>query len=193
MKAPRPLIIAGLSIALLTAATPSYMAQGSAQPSDHPAKAAKKKKKGKKPKRRALDVEYKTEQISVTDEGGSSDVEFGTYSKLLGKPFGAFKPNMDEWRYLNWVVPGQVPRTDFSATVQVTFTASILGQTGRFKGFWNYSQDADGNILHPITGVITSGTGQFKGAGGRFAVLDLHDTGSEIQKQAGHWKGFIRY
>jgi hypothetical protein len=171
------------------------IAQGSTHPSDSAATAAKKK--GKKPKRRGLDVEYKTEQIENTNEGGSSDVEFSTYSKLIGKPFGAFKPHMIEWRDLFWKIPGQVPRIDASATVQVNFTASIRGkvksQDGTFKGFWSYSQDSGGNILSPIAGVITSGTGKFKGAGGRFDVVGLHRTGTELERQAGRWTGFIRY
>jgi hypothetical protein len=168
------------------------IAQGSSDPSDHLAKAAAKKK------RHTLNVAYKSGQIDVIDEGTeTADVVFQAYSKLKGRPFGAFKAQMNEERFLKWNVPNQIPRIDASATVQVTFTAVIRGarksEDGRFRGFWNYSQDSAGNILSPITGIISSGSGKFKGAGGRFDVIGIHNTSNDPVRQEARWTGFIRY
>lgn len=168
------------------------IAQGSSNPSDHLAKAAAKKK------RHTLNVAYKSGQIDVIDEGTeTADVVFQAYSKLKGRPFGAFKAQMNEERFLKWNVPNQIPRIDASATVQVTFTAVIRGarksEDGRFRGFWNYSQDSAGNILSPITGIISSGSGKFKGAGGRFDVIGIHNTSNDPVRQEARWTGFIRY
>jgi hypothetical protein len=169
------------------------IAQGSSHPSDYPAKAAKGKKK-----RHALDVDYKTNEITVISEGeGSSDVQLSDEAKLAGRPFGSFKAQLHENRFFTWNIPSQNPRTDYSASEQVSFKAGVFGSAtskdSTFRGFWNYSRDSEGNFLNPITGVITGGSGKLKGAGGTFEVLDLHDTSTDPERQAGHWKGFIRY
>ena len=172
------------------------IARGSSDLSTERAKAAKSKKK-----RHALDVDYKTGQIDVISEGeGLSDVQFSDKAKLAGRPFGSYKAHLEEDRFFTFNAPNQVPRMDFSGTEQVSFKAAVYASkkfrgrpTGKFRGVYNYSLDSDGNILNPITGVITSGSGTFKGAGGRFDVLDLHRTSNDPERLGGHWTGFIRY
>jgi len=186
--------IAAVVVALLAGSI--GIAQGSSDPPTDRAKAAKGKKK-----RHTLDVAYKTSQIDVVGEGeGSSDVQSSDDAKLAGRPFGVYKAHLDEDRFFTYKVPGQIPRNDYSGTENVSFKAAVFANpkfrgraTGTFRGFYNYSLDSDGNILSPITGVITSGTGTFKGAGGRFDVLGLVRTSNDPERQAGHWKGFIRY
>jgi hypothetical protein len=168
------------------------IAQGSSHASTDRAKAAKAKK------RHQLDVDYKTGFIDVVGEGeGSSDVQFSDEAKLAGRPFGSYKAHLDEDRFFTYTTPNQIPRMDYSGSENVSFTAVVAGDGrssgGKFRGFYSFSLDADGNILNPISGVITSGSGKFKGAGGRFDVLDLHRTSTNPERQGGHWKGFIRY
>src|SRR5262245_55966401 len=96
--APIVAVVAALSVGGIG------IAQGSSAWPDHPATAAKKK--AKKKKRHALDVAYKSGQIDVIDEGTEkADVVFQAYSKLNGRPFGAFKAHMYEERFLRFNVP----------------------------------------------------------------------------------------
>jgi hypothetical protein len=171
------------------------IAQGSSHPPSDRAKAAKGKK------RHTLDVAYKTSQIDIVGEGeGSSDAELSDDAKLQGRPFGVYKAHLDEDRFFTYTVPNQIPRSDYSGSESVSFKAAVFADpkfrgrtTGTFRGLYTYSLDSDGNILSPITGVITSGTGTFKGAGGRFDVLGLVRTSHDPERQAGRWRGFIRY
>ena len=185
----------GLIVAVVVALSVGGVgiAQGSSHPSDYPAKSAKGKKK-----RHALDADYKTEQVDVISEGeGSSDVQLSDHAKLAGRPFGSIKADLLENRFFTWNIPGQIPREDFSASEQVSFKAVVGAPRqpplGTFRGFWNYSQDSEGNILNPITGVITSGSGKFKGAVGTFEVLGLYAFHTDPAQYKGHWTGFIRY
>jgi hypothetical protein len=170
-------------------------AQGSAPAPQGHAKASKSKK------RHALDVDYRSGFVDVVGEGeGPSDVEFSDEATLTGRPFGRHKAELNESRFFTYNSPHEIPRMDYSGREQVSFEALVFGSskfkgrpTGKLRGLYDYAVDSEGNPLDPITGVITSGGGTFRGAGGRFTVLGLHTTNNDPVKLAAHWKGFIRY
>lgn len=172
------------------------IAQGSSQPPRHPAKAAKAK-----PKRHALDVDYKSGQVDVIGEGeGSSDLQSSDEATLTGPPFAGHTAEVDESRFFTYTNRDEIPHHDFSGREQVSFEVAVFASskfkgraTGKLRGLYDYAVDSEGNPLNPITGVITSGSGTFKGAGGRFTVLDFHPTNNDPVRYAAHWKGFIRY
>jgi hypothetical protein len=167
------------------------IAQGSSRSTDFPANAAKTKKKS-----HAFNADWKTGPQDVIGEGErGSDVEGTDEAKLRGLPF-AKKALLDELSRLTYNHSGQIPRTDYSGTYHVTFDAEAYDRgksLGTFSGFYDYSVDSEGNPTAAPTGRITGGTHKFKGATGSFTILDLHDTSNDPVKQAGRWKGSIRY
>ena len=167
------------------------IAQGSSHPSDVPANAAKSKKKS-----HAFNAEWKTGPQDVIGEGErGADVEGTDEAKLRGLPF-AKKALLDELSQLTYDHPGQIPRRDYSGTFHVTFDADVYDRgkfIGTFSGFYDYSVDSEGNPKAAPTGRITGGSREFKGATGSFTVLELHYTSNDPAKQAGRWKGSIRY
>ena len=167
------------------------IAQGKSSPPDFPATASRSKKKS-----HAFNAAWKTGPHDVIGEGErGSDVEGTDEAKLTGLPF-AKKALLDELSKLTYNHPGQIPRTDYSGTYHITFDADVFNRgkvIGTFSGFYDYSVDAEGNPTAAPTGRITGGSREFKGATGSFTVLDLHNTSNDPVKQAGRWKGSIRY
>ena len=166
------------------------IAQGSSHPSD-PANAAQSKKK-----RHVFDADWKTGPQDVIGEGErGADIEGTDEAKLRGLPF-AKKALLDELFQFTYNQRGQIPRMDYSGTFHVTFDADVYDRgkfLGTFSGFYDYSVDSEGNPRAAPTGQITGGSREFKGATGSFTVLDLHNTSNDPVKQAGRWKGSIRY
>jgi hypothetical protein len=166
-------------------------AQGSSRPPDAPANAAKTKKKSY-----AFNADWKTGPQDVIGEGErGTDVEGTDEAKLRGLPF-AKKALLDELSRFTYNHPDQIPRMDYSGTYHITFDADVYNRgmfLGTFSGFYDYSVDSEGNPTAAPTGRITGGTREFKGARGSFTVLDLHYTSNDPAKQAGRWKGSIRY
>ena len=161
------------------------IAYGSAHPSAHPAKSGKGKKK-----RHVLSADYKTSPVSVVDEGPNT-VEFSDDAKLVGRPFGNLKAHLTEDSVLTYNQPR--PSSDFSGTEHTTFKAVFFSSGAFFRGFYDYSLDANGDPTGPITGVITGGRGTFRGAKGSFQVVDLVAFHPESVQYRGHWQGSIRY
>jgi hypothetical protein len=159
------------------------IAQGSSHPSAHSAK------KGKK-RNHVLSADYKTSPVSVIDEPGPNSVEFSDDAKLVGRPFGNRKAHLDEDSLLTYNQPQ--PSQDFSGTQHTTFKAVVF-DLGTFRGFYDYSVDANGDPSGPINGVITGGGGTFRGAKGSFQVVDFVAFHPESVQYKGHWQGSIRY
>lgn len=167
------------------------IASGSSQTSGNAATAAQAKKK-----RHVLDAAWKTGPHDVIgEEERGVDVEGTDEAKLVGRPF-AKKALLDELSLLTFNRHGEMPRRDYSGAYHVTFDADVYVHArviGSFKGFYDYSVDAEGNPLAPPVGQITGGNRAFKGASGSFTVLDFHATSNDPVKYAGRWKGSIRY
>jgi hypothetical protein len=165
------------------------VAYGSSHPPTHAAKEAKGKKNHK------LSVDYKTAPVSVIDEPTANTVEFSDDAKLVGRPFGNLKAHLDEDSLLTYnQAGGDSARTDYSGSYHVTFTAVFYsGAGGKFRGFYDYAVDANGDPSGPITGSITGGAGPYKGAKGRFQVVDFQVFHPESVQYKGHWQGSIRY
>jgi len=162
------------------------IAHGSSLPSAPTAKKAKGKKK-----RHVLSADYKTSPVSVIDESPNT-VEFSDDAKLVGRPFGNRKAHLTEDSLVTYNQPS--PTTDFSGTEHTTFKAVFYSGGGDgFRGFYDYALDSNGNATGPITGVITGGSGTFRGAKGSFQVLDLVAFHPESVQYRGHWQGSIRY
>jgi hypothetical protein len=160
------------------------VAQGVSQPSAHSAKGKKKSHK--------LSADYKTSPVSVIDEPGPNSVEFSDDAKLVGRPFGNRKAHLDEDSLLTYNQPQ--PSMDFSGTEHTTFKAELFsGDAGTFRGFYDYSLDSNGNPSGPVTGVITGGSGAFRGAKGSFQIVNLVPFHPESVQYRGHWQGSIRY
>jgi hypothetical protein len=185
--APIIAVVVALSVAGLG------IAQGSSRPPDFSANAAKTKKKKKS---HAFNADWKTGPQDVIGEGERGvDVEGTDEAKLRGLPF-AKKALLDELSRFTYNHSGEIPRMDYSGTYHVTFDAAAYNRgrfIGTFSGFYDYSVDSDGNPTAPPTGRITGGSRKFKGAKGSFKILDLHNTSNDPVKQAGRWKGSIRY
>ena len=81
-------------------------------------------------------------------------------------------------------------RTTSPSTLTSTTAVSSFGT---FSGFYDYSVDSEGKPTAAPTGRIIGGSREFKGATGSFTVLDFHYTSNDPVKQAGRWKGSIRY
>lgn len=166
-------------------------AQGSSRPPDFPANAAKSKKKTY-----AFNAAWETGPQDVIGEGErGADVEGTDEAKLRGLPF-AKKALLDELFRFTYNHPDQIPRMDYSGTYHVTFDADVYNRgkfLGTFRGFYDYSVDSEGKPTAAPTGRIIGGSREFKGATGSFTVLDLHYTSNDPAKQAGRWKGSIRY
>jgi hypothetical protein len=163
------------------------IAHGNTHPSAHLAK------KGKK-KNHVLSADYKTSPVSVIDEPGPNTVEFSDDAKLVGRPFGNLKAQLDEDSLLTYNQSSSgSPRTDYSGTYHVTFKAVFYGDGASFRGFYDYSIDSNGDPSSAITGSITGGRGTFRGAKGSFQVLDFVAFHPEATQYKGHWQGSIRY
>lgn len=176
-----------VSLALALSVGGIGIAQASPQPPAH----AAKKGKGKR-KNHVLSVDYKTSPVSVIDEPSANTVEFSDEAKLVGRPFGNRKAHLDEDSLVTYNQPR--PSEDFSGTEHATFKASFFsGANGTFRGFYDFSLDANGNATGPITGVINGGSGTFKGASGSFQVVDLVAFHPESVQYRAHWQGSIRY
>jgi hypothetical protein len=164
---------------------------GLAQASQHPPVHAAKKGKGKR-KNHVLSADYKTSPVSVIDEPSATSVEFSDDAKLVGRPFGARKAHLDETALATYNQPR--PSSDFSGTQHTAFNAEFFsGDGGGFKGFYDMTLDSNGNATGPINGVITGGSGMFKGAKGSFQVQDLVAFHPESVQYRAHWQGSIRY
>ena len=163
-------------------------AHGSSHLPVHPAKKAKGKKNHK------LSADYKTAPVSVIDEPTPNTVEFSDDAKLVGRPFGNLKAHLDEDSVLtfNQASTGS-SRTDYSGTYHVTFKAAFYGDGASFRGFYDYSIDSNGDPSSAITGAITGGSGTFRGAKGRFQIVDFVAFHPESVQYKGHWQGSIRY
>jgi hypothetical protein len=148
-----------------------------------------------KKKNHKLSVDYKTAPVSVIDEPTANTVEFSDDAKLVGRPFGNLKAHLDEDSLLTYnQAGGDSARTDYSGSYHVTFTAAFYsGAGGKFRGFYDYAVDVNGDPSGPITGSITGGAGPYKGAKGRFQVVDFQVFHPESVQYKGHWQGSIRY
>lgn len=162
---------------------------GVAQVSAHPSPLAKAA--GKKRVHR-LSLDYKTGPVDVIDEVGGGTVVFTDEAKLTGRPLGRRKAHVDERDVFTFNVAEQIPRTDYSGTHQIFFKADVFG-LGTFSGSYDYSVDSDGNPSTAITGVIDSGKGAFRGAKGRFSILDFVRFRNDPVQYKGRWRGSIRY
>jgi hypothetical protein len=178
--APIVAVVAALSVGGIG------IAYGSSHPSAHPAKKAKGKKKN-----HVLSADYKTAPVSVIDEPGPNTVEFSDDAKLVGRPFGNTKAHLDEDSLLTYNQPR--PSQDYSGTEHTTFKAVFYASGATFRGFYDFSLDSNGNPTGPVTGVITGGSGTYRGAKGSFQVLNLVAFHPESVQYMGHWQGSIRY
>src|SRR3954452_9380002 len=134
------------------------VAYGSSHPSTHPAREAKGKKSHK------LSADYKTAPVSVIDEPTPNTVEFSDDAKLVGRPFGNLKAHLDEDSLLTYnQADGGSSRTDYSGSYHVTFNAVFYASGSKFRGFYDYSVDSNGDPSGPITGRITGGSGRYRG------------------------------
>ena len=119
-------------------------------------------------------------------------MEFADDAKLVGRPFGNRKAHLDETSLVTYNQPQ--PSQDFSGTEHTTFKAEFFsGDAGKFRGFYDFTLDSNGNATGPINGVITGGSGMFRGASGSFQVQDLVAFHPESVQYRGHWQGSIRY
>ena len=82
---------------------------------------------------------------------------------------------------------------DIAGSMNVTFKADLIGTPSDFRGFYDFSLDANGNPSSAITGTITGGHGTFRGATGSFQVLNRVITTPEKSAYTAHWRGSIRY
>jgi hypothetical protein len=155
------------------------LAQADSHPSAHAAK-------GKK-KRHVLNADYKSGPLGIDNETDNT-LQSDDEARLVGRPFGAKKAHLEEISLITYSNPGN----DFSGTNQITFKALVYGHGG-FKGSYSYSQDANGNPSSAITGTITGGGGEYRGAKGSFTVTNLVPFHPEQVQYRAHWQGFIRY
>jgi hypothetical protein len=176
--------VVAVTIALSAGGIGLGIAQGSPQPIAHAAK------KGKK-KNHVLSADYKTAPLSVFDEPTANTVEFGDDAKLVGRPFGNLKAHLTEDSLATYNQPS--PRDDYSGTEHTTFKAEFFSNNDTFKGFYDISLDSNGNPSGPINGVISGGTGRYRGAKGSFQVQNLVAFHPESVQYMGHWQGSIRY
>jgi hypothetical protein len=145
-------------------------------------------KKGKK-KRHTLNADYKSGPLGIIDESANT-LTSEDESRLVGQPFGAKKAHLEEVSVLTFTNPG----TDYSGTYHFNFKAVVYGHHGGgFRGFYDYSVDANGNQSTPVTGTITGGSGTYRGATGSFVVTDLTPFHLENVQYRGHWQGSMRY
>ena len=166
------------------------VAYGSSQRSTHLAIKAKGKKKN-----HVLSADFKTAPVSVVDEPTPNTVEFSDDAKLVGRPFGNRKAHLTEDSLLTYNQPSSgSSRTDFSGTQHTTFKAVFYnGEAGGFRGSYDYSLDSNGDPSGPIAGVITGGSGTFRGAKGSFQVVDFVAFHPEATQYKAHWQGSMRY
>jgi hypothetical protein len=147
-----------------------------------------------KKKNHKLSADYKTAPVSVIDEPTPNTVEFSDDAKLVGRPFGNLKAHLDEDSILTYnQAGGNSPRTDYSGSFHVTFNAVFYTGGGKFRGFYDYSVDSNGDPSTPVIGKITGGSGPFRGAKGSFQILDFVAFHPESVQYKGHWQGSIRY
>jgi len=183
-RAPRRHIAPVVALVVALAAGGVGIAQGSSGPAAQTAKG-----KGKK-KNHVLSADYKTSPVSVVDETENS-VEFSDDAKLVGRPFGNTKAHLTEDAVLTYNQPR--PSQDFSGTQHTTFKAEFFASGATFRGYYDYTVDSNGDPSGPINGVITGGSGTYRGAKGHFQVLDLVAFHPESVQYRGHWQGSIRY
>jgi hypothetical protein len=147
-----------------------------------------------KKKNHKLSADYKTAPVSVIDEPTPNTVEFSDDAKLVGRPFGNLKAHLDEDSILTYnQAGGNSPRIDYSGSFHVTFNAVFYTGGGKFRGFYDYSVDSNGDPSTPVIGKITGGSGPFRGAKGSFQILDFVAFHPESVQYKGHWQGSIRY
>src|SRR3954451_21621119 len=145
------------------------IAYGRSHGSKDPAMKAKGKKKNHR-----LSADYKTAPVSVIDEPSANAVEFSDDAKLVGRPFGNLKAHLDEDSLLTYnQADGGSSRTDYSGSYHVTFNAVFYASGSKFRGFYDYSVDSNGDPSGPITGRITGGSGRYRGAKGTFQILNF--------------------
>ena len=150
---------------------------------------------GKK-KNHPLSADFKTPLQNVALPFGlpPNTIEIVDDGTLTGRPFGRRKPSVSEDGFLTYNQSDPIGTGDFSGRYHINFTALILTRpVSQFRGFYDYSVDANGNPSTAITGVITGGRGMFKGAKGTFQVLDRVVTNPENSAYRSHWQGSIRY
>jgi hypothetical protein len=146
-----------------------------------------------KKKNHKLSADFKTAPVSVIDEPSANSVEFSDDAKLVGRPFGNRKAHLTEDSLLTYN-SSAIPRSDYSGTQHTTFKAEYFnGAAGSFRGFYDYSLDANGDVTGPITGSITGGSGSFRGAKGSFQIVDWVAFHPEATQYKGHWQGSMRY
>jgi len=145
-------------------------------------------------KRHVLSADYKSGPIGVDDTTATTDL-LDDQAKLVGRPFGGTKMEVNELSVVTYNMPGPSPRNDSSGTEHTTFKAvpSAPGNSS-LRGFYDISLDSGGNPSGPISGTITGGKGAFRGARGSFQVLDrvAYPVGDTTGYKA-HWQGSIRY
>jgi hypothetical protein len=147
-----------------------------------------------KKKNHKLSADYKTAPVSVIDEPSANTVEFSDDAKLVGRPFGNLKAHLDEDSLLTYnQADGGSSRTDYSGSYHVTFNAFFYASGSKFRGFYDYSVDSNGDPSGPITGRITGGSGRYRGAKGTFQILNFVAFHPEATQYMGHWQGSIRY
>lgn len=171
-----------LILALAVALSASGIAYGSSHPSAPPARAAKRNGRN-----HALSAQYKSGRIGL-DNTTDTTWQFDDSATLVGRPFGGKKASVDELPQLTF----DNPPANYPGSFHTTFKADVF-PLGRFRGFYDFTVDANGNRSNGI-GVITGGSGPFRRATGSFRVLDWvpYPVGDTTGYMA-HWQGTIRY
>ncbi len=138
-----------------------------------------------------LSLDYSFRSTDVTEGPGGKVTMYGA-GTIEGKPFGKQKGRLSEAKVFT-PNPNNGPY-DFSGSVHATFSVSFAGRGG-IRGFYDFSRDSDGAYSSAEPGVITGGTGDFKGATGKFVVPNNIPTpcGCERPTYTAHWKGSIRF
>ena len=184
-------------LALFVALTGAAVAGGvgTAYGSSHPSAHAAKSSKGGKTNH-ALNATFRTpaQNVGLPLGVGPNTIEVFDDGALAGRPFGSRKPQVHEDGFLTYNQSDPIGTGDFSGTYHINFLASMFGgPRGEFRGFYDYTVDANGNPSSAITGVITRGSGRFRGASGSFTVLDRVITNNSNSAYTARWKGTIRY
>jgi hypothetical protein len=134
----------------------------------------------------------------VLDSCGATDNVLCGEGTIRGRPFGKRTAELEVVSTETLVPnPNGGVREDWSGTGHATFTVTFTRHRhvkGRIRGHYDYTLDTEANPSSNEPGVITGGSGVFKGAKGKFVIPNRPLLpGSERPTYQGHWEGSIRY
>jgi hypothetical protein len=136
-----------------------------------------------------LSADYKSGRIGV-DDTTPTTMQTDDQGSLAGRPFGSTE-ELNELTLVTYNAPNCLPFC--TGTEHTTFKADFPGR-GIFRGFYDFSFGSEGNPSSPITGTITGGSGAFRGAKGRFQVVNrVAVPVGDTTGYTAHWQGSIRY